>query len=105
MRDMPGIVLKGAALRRHWKELPGAVGMWLWSDFRGKRCGSVTVWRSERDLRGFVRWEIHAKIAKQYRNSGQMTSMSWVLPQLDRRAILSKAKLELADWKVQGSSK
>jgi hypothetical protein len=94
---LPGIALSGLSLQRRWNELPGAIGSWLWVDIGRRASGSVSVWRSEADMRNFVRWKPHIKIVSKYRLAGRMTSTSWIVPRLDRRAIRSEA----ARWLTQ----
>ncbi len=98
MIDMPRIMLSGWALQRRWEELPGAVGTWLWLDLARKRSGSVSVWRAESDMRNFVRWAPHVEIVRRNRQAGRMTSISWTLAKLDRRAIRTDATRRLSNW-------
>ncbi|MCK2218564.1 hypothetical protein MF672_032925 [Actinomadura sp. ATCC 31491] len=77
--DLPGIARHGLALSRLWPALPGAVGMWLWADLRGRRAGSLSVWRSEDDLRAFVRLPEHVRIIGAYRHRGTLRSRSWAV--------------------------
>jgi hypothetical protein len=97
LRHMPGIALSGFALKRRWREVPGAVGMWLWVDLQQRASGSVSVWRAENDMRNFVRWKPHIQIVSRYRLAGRMTSTSWRVARLDRRAIRTDADRWLAD--------
>jgi hypothetical protein len=95
--DLPRIAWDAYRLRRRWHELPGAVGVWLWLDWRGRKCGSVSVWRSERDMRAFVRWAPHVKIVKRYRSVGQSTTTSWTMAQFDRAAVRTRMKQVVSD--------
>ncbi|MEW9550697.1 antibiotic biosynthesis monooxygenase [Nonomuraea sp. NPDC050783] len=81
--DLPGIARQGLALSRLWPELPGAVGMWLWSDLPGRRAGSLSVWRSEADLRAFVRLPEHVRIMRAYRDRGTLRSRTWEIATLE----------------------
>ncbi len=98
MIDMPRIAWSGWALQRRWQELPGAIGVWLWLDLARKRTGSVSVWRTESDMRNFVRWVPHVEIVRRNRHAGRMTSKSWTLAKLDRRAIRIDAASLLSNW-------
>lgn len=98
MIDLPRIAWDAYALRRRWPELSGAVGVWLWLDWRGRRCGSVSVWQSERDMRSFVRWAPHVKIVKRYRSVGESTTTSWTMPEFDRDAVRTRMKQVVSDW-------
>ncbi|GAA2271438.1 hypothetical protein GCM10010149_11410 [Nonomuraea roseoviolacea subsp. roseoviolacea] len=95
--DLPGVYRAGLALRRSWPELPGAVGMWLWTEPLSGRCGSVSIWRDELALRRFVAWPDHVAIVRRYRGRGRLRSTTWTTAQPDpglwdrARAYLSEA--------------
>lgn len=74
-----GVYVAGVALREAWHEIDGAVGQWLWMapDPLCPRSGSVSVWRDESDLRGFVARPDHARIVRSYRHRGTMRSTLW----------------------------
>ncbi|MEW2120202.1 hypothetical protein AB0945_34500 [Streptomyces sp. NPDC005474] len=74
-RDLPGITRHGLALRRHWPQLEGAVGMWLWVAPWARRCGSVSVWTGRRALGEFVRLPEHVAIMDKYRERGTIRSV------------------------------
>jgi heme-degrading monooxygenase HmoA len=92
--DLPRIIWSGWTLKQRWGELPGAIGTWLWADLRRKRLGSVSIWRSEADMRNFVRWEPHAEIVRRNRQAGQILSTSWTTAELNNDALRSSA----IDW-------
>nr|WP_063571723.1 hypothetical protein [Luteibacter rhizovicinus] len=94
LTDLPRIALAGFALKRHWRELPGAIGTWLWVDIGERSSGSVSVWRAESDMRRFVRWPPHVEIVKRYRATGVMSSTAWVAPRFDPSAV----RREAAQW-------
>lgn len=87
MLDLPGIARRGLSLSRLWPSLPGAVGMWLWADIPGRRVGSLSVWRSESDLREFVRLRAHVEITREYRHRGTLRSRTWQVGAVDRAAL------------------
>ncbi|GKQ37956.1 hypothetical protein [Streptomyces sp. A012304] len=74
-RDLPGIARRGLALRRHWPQLDGAVGMWLWAAPLARRCGSVSVWTGRRALAAFIRLPEHVAIMDEYRERGTIRSV------------------------------
>ncbi|SEF75328.1 hypothetical protein SAMN05444920_101555 [Nonomuraea solani] len=76
LAGLPRAVLAGWRLSRHWPSLEGAVGLWLWVDLGRRRIGSVSVWRDEEALRGFVRLPEHVRIMRAYRGRGILTSGS-----------------------------
>lgn len=69
----------GLALRRTWQDVDGAIGLWLWTttDLLRPRSGSVSVWRDEKDLLGFVTRPDHRRIVRAYRHRGAMRSTVW----------------------------
>ncbi|MGI5440880.1 hypothetical protein ACQEV4_26920 [Streptomyces shenzhenensis] len=74
-RDVPGIIRRGFALRRHWPDLDGAVGMWLWVTPSARRCGSVSVWTGRRAMAEFIRLPEHVAIMNEYRERGTTRSV------------------------------
>ncbi|MEV4167664.1 hypothetical protein [Nonomuraea dietziae] len=74
---LPRACLAGWRLSRLWPELEGAVGLWLWAEPGARRIGSVSVWRSEADLRAFVRLPAHVAIMRAYRGRGELVSATW----------------------------
>lgn len=92
--DMPAVVLRGWRLKYYWPQLPGAVGIWLWTDALRLRCGSVSVWLTQVDMQRFVQGQLHRRTESRYRELGTMTSAAWTVNQLDRRAIRAQA----TDW-------
>ncbi|NUW31964.1 hypothetical protein HTZ77_11060 [Nonomuraea sp. SMC257] len=84
MRDLPGVYRDGLALRRSWSELPGAVGMWLWTEPLRGRCGSVSIWRDDVALRRFVAWPQHVAVVRRHRGHGRLRSTTWTTTSTDR---------------------
>ncbi|MEU6786515.1 hypothetical protein ABZ912_45595 [Nonomuraea angiospora] len=82
--DLPGVYHAGLTLRRAWPDLPGAVGMWLWTEPLAGRCGSVSIWQDEQALRKFVAWPDHVAIVRRYRGRGELRSTTWETTQPDR---------------------
>jgi hypothetical protein len=103
-RDLPGIVRRGFALRRHWPHLDGAVGMWLWATPRTRRCGSVSVWTGRRAMAGFVRLPEHVAIMDAYRERGTIRSVIWEYESSDVTQIRRDAETWLmADDRCRGA--
>ncbi|GGP02099.1 hypothetical protein LDL08_00110 [Nonomuraea glycinis] len=84
LHDLPGVYHAGLSLRRDWPRLPGAVGMWLWTEPLRGRCGSVSIWQDEQALRDFVAWPDHVTIMRRYRGRGRLRSVTWTAAQSDR---------------------
>jgi len=82
---------------RDWLQLPGAVGMWLWTEPRQGRCGSVAVWRDEKAMYRFVGRPDHVEIMRRYRDRGTTRSSTWTAQELEPGAIWSRAWLQLRE--------
>ncbi|MFE0101985.1 hypothetical protein [Streptomyces sp. NPDC059009] len=89
------IALAGLRLRRTWARTPGAVGMWLWTDPRGKRSGSVSVWADERSLGDFVARPDHLRTVRAHRGRGTMRATSWTAERFDPQDVWAAARLFL----------
>jgi hypothetical protein len=96
-RDLPRVWATGIRLRRAWPDRPGAVGLWLWAEPFRRRGGSVSVWRSEEDLRAFVRWAPHVEIMRRYRGSGDLESAAWQADSFDSAAAWAEASRRLRE--------
>jgi hypothetical protein len=94
--DLLRVYLTGMRLSRAWRSMSGAVGMWLWTKPLGKRSGSVSVWRSEEDLRRFVRWPRHVELMRGYRDAGELTSTTWREARFDATGIWARAAAQLS---------
>ena len=95
--DTPGVVATGLRLRLGWYAMRGAVGLWLWSIPLSRRSGSISVWESEDDLRGFVGLPKHVAIMRHYRERGSLRSTSWVAERFSRREIVDGALAWIAE--------
>jgi hypothetical protein len=95
LRDRIGAWVQGIRLRRAWPSMPGAIGLWLWVKPLSRRSGSVSVWRSEEDLRRFVGWPRHVAIMRRYRGAGELTSATWWAERFDAQQIWAAAERRL----------
>lgn len=100
-RDLPGIYRTGLALAARWPELPGAVGVWLWSQPLAGSSGSVSVWRSAESLRGFIRLPEHVRVMDRYRSRGSIRATTWTAEWGDRDALWSRARHWLTQTPTQ----
>ncbi|MEV5013591.1 hypothetical protein ACIGW1_05510 [Streptomyces sp. NPDC053780] len=98
-----GVNVAGAALRRGWGDVEGAIGLWLWSvpGLSRPRSGSVSVWRDEDGLRGFVARHDHVRIMRAYRDRGALRSTTWHTDRFDRNATQEDARGIIAEWSAQ----
>ncbi|GAA5168525.1 hypothetical protein GCM10023321_62740 [Pseudonocardia eucalypti] len=100
-RDLPGIYRTGLSLAARWPELPGAVGVWLWSLPLAGSSGSVSVWGSARALRGFIGLPEHVRVMDRYRTRGTVRAITWTVEWGDRNALWSRARHWLAQTPTQ----
>jgi hypothetical protein len=94
----PGIYWSGLRLREGWYAMPGAIGLWLWGRplDRG-RGGSISVWRSEADLRRFVGLPAHLAIMRRYRSLGALKSATWQMNSFTLSAARAAAQQRIED--------
>lgn len=98
-RDAPGVFLSALRLREGWYAMPGALGMWLWTrPLQRGRCGSVSVWESEADMRRFVRLPAHLAIVRKYRALGTLNSTTFSTDQPSPLAVQGAADRILREW-------
>jgi hypothetical protein len=95
-RDVAGAYWEGLRLRRLWGSVPGSLGLWLWGKPRRRRGGSISVWRDEDALRGFVGWERHVEVMRRYRGAGELTAATWQAERFDPAEIWARAWPRLA---------
>jgi heme-degrading monooxygenase HmoA len=97
-RAAPGVFLSALRLREGWYAMPGALGMWLWTrPLQRGRCGSVSVWESEADMRRFVALPAHLAIMRKYRSLGTLNSATFSIDQPLPLAVREAAGRILAD--------
>jgi hypothetical protein len=92
LRDAPRMVATGLRLRLGWYAMRGAVGLCLWSLPLARRSGSISVWTSEDDLRGFVGLPAHVEIMRRYRDRGSLRSTTWAAKQFASGEVLDGAR-------------
>ncbi|WP_280400217.1 hypothetical protein [Nocardia carnea] len=89
--DVQQIYALGLELGDTWPVLHGAVGVWLWGRPAQLRGGSISVWESERDMRRFVRWPVHARIMRDWRGRVRVAADSWRADRFDIEQIWLRA--------------
>jgi hypothetical protein len=77
-RDLPAIARDGLALARGWWALDGAIGDTLYVDARRRTGGSLSLWRSDADLRRFVGLPRHVAIMRRHRDRVTVRAATWV---------------------------
>ncbi|MEV3920401.1 hypothetical protein [Actinomadura coerulea] len=102
--DLPRAFHAGMALRRSWPDLEGAVGLWLWTDLRRRRCGSVSVWTGDAALRGFVAWPPHVAIMRRFRRRGTIRADTWWADAFDPAGTWARAERALAQAEAGAGS-
>jgi len=99
--DLVRVYLEGLRLRRAWPSLSGAVGMWTWTMPLRNRAGSVSVWRDESDLRRFIRWAPHVHVMRDYRDRGEVSSISWSETSFDPHSVWASAAARLTRVRLE----
>ncbi|MCX0273978.1 hypothetical protein NLM24_25455 [Nocardia zapadnayensis] len=89
--DVRQIYQEGLELGETWPVLQGAVGVWLWGRPAQLRGGSISVWDSERDMRRFVRWPVHARIMRAWRGRVRVATDSWQADRFDIESVWVRA--------------
>lgn len=95
-RHLPGMAWIALGLRAGWYGLPGAVGLYLWTDASRRCVGSLSVWTDEAYLRRWIGLPRHVQVMRRYRPRGAARSTQWTCETFDRSAILAEAKRRLA---------
>jgi hypothetical protein len=98
--DIPAMAWTAVALRAGWYGLPGAVGLYLWTDLSRRCVGSLSVWTDQADLRRWIELPRHVRVMRRYRRRGTTRSASWTCETFDRSAIHHDANRRLARGKL-----
>jgi hypothetical protein len=78
--DLAEIYRTGMDLGKNWPIMSGAVGLWLWGKPSELRGGSVSVWRTDDDLKRFVSWPVHLGIMENWRARIEVSTQRWSAP-------------------------
>jgi hypothetical protein len=90
-RDVPRVARAGMRFRGAWPQTEGALGLWVAGTVSGRRQVSVSVWRSEEDLRRFVRSPAHLQVMRDFRDAGDLITTAWTAERMDRSLIWRQA--------------
>jgi hypothetical protein len=101
-RYFPAMAWIGLGLRAGWYGLPGAVGLYRWTDVSQRCVGSLSVWTDEANLRRWIGLPRHVRVMRRYRPRGTARSTSWTCESFDRSAILDEAKRRLGSGELSG---
>jgi hypothetical protein len=71
---MAGVFWNGWMLRAAWPSFEGGVGVSISADLARRSTYTVSVWRSEQDLRAFVAHPAHLSVMKRYRSRLESSS-------------------------------
>ena len=98
-RHLPGAYRRGLQLRAGWYAIQGAIALSLWGQpLNHGRCGSLSVWRNESDLEGFIALPAHLAIMRRYRPLGTVQSSTWNAENYTPGAVRATAETLLRDW-------
>jgi hypothetical protein len=75
--------------------MPGALGLWLWTQPLAGRGGSVSVWAQEADLHRFIALPLHLAIMRRYRTRGTVESQTWRMDSFIPDAARAQARRRL----------
>jgi len=82
--SMPGVYWNGLRLRRAWPLFPGSIGVSISADWRRRTTYTVSLWRSEEDLRRFISHPEHLKLMRAYRPHMESSSFAtWSVDAFD----------------------
>lgn len=95
LRDVPSVWWAALRLRHAWPRLDGALGLWF-CVLPGKRSASISVWRNQEDLRGFVRSPAHVEVMRRHKHTGDLITIAWTAERFDRWLIWRQALERLA---------
>jgi hypothetical protein len=101
-RDLPAMGRVALGLRAGWYGLPGAVGLYLWTDVSRRCVGSLSVWTDEAALGRWIALPRHVQVMRRYRRRGATRSATWRCEAFDRSTVLDEAKRRLASGKLSG---
>ncbi len=91
--DLPGVYWHGLRLRRVWPRFPGSIGVSLSADAGRRSTYTVSLWRSEEDLRKFISHPSHLALMRAYRpRMESVASATWIVESFDLGEAWRKAR-------------
>jgi hypothetical protein len=96
--DMPGVYWNGLRLRRAWPRFPGSIGVSISADMARRSTYTISLWRSEEDLKKFVSHPEHLKLMRAYRPRMRSSSMAtWTVESFSLAQAWRRARQELTE--------
>jgi heme-degrading monooxygenase HmoA len=95
-RHLPLVFWNGLRLRAAWGENEGAIGLSIMADWRTRTTYTLSAWRSEDDLRRWVRGAAHARLMRAF--AARLESMAthgWIEDDFDLRAAWAEGRRHL----------
>src|SRR5262249_49245858 len=90
---MPGVYWNGLRLRRAWPLFPGSIGVSIAADWRRRSTYTISLWRSEEDLRKFVSHPAHLALMRAWRPRMESSSFTtWTVESFDLGEAWRKAR-------------
>jgi hypothetical protein len=99
-RDLPSMAWIALGLRAGWYGLPGAVGLYLWTDVPRRCVGSLSVWTDGADLERWIGLPRHVQVMRRYSPRGTARSTKWTCETFDRSAILAEGTRRLTSGEL-----
>jgi hypothetical protein len=98
LMDLPVVGFHAMRLRQGWGGRPGSVGLLVGSEPLKRTTYSISVWRSEEDLRAFLRAPDHAPLIRRYKpRLAASTSANWRTDAFDVDEAWAEAARRLAE--------
>lgn len=94
-RDLPSVVVRGTGVRGRWASVPGAVGLASGVDPLRRETWTTSAWRSEDDLRTFLRTAEHRKLMRDYGRRLHVDAVTWTTDRLDVVDAVNQARRRL----------
>jgi hypothetical protein len=98
---IPIVSLHAMRLRHGWGRRPGAVGLLVGGKPLQRTTYSISVWRSEEDLKAFLRAPDHAPLIRRFRDRlDESTSVVWRTDSFDVGDAWDEATRRLAEKRL-----
>ncbi|MDR3415467.1 MAG: hypothetical protein P4L83_04695 [Nevskia sp.] len=93
LRDLPGVFLAGLRLRRQWSAMEGAIGLSMAGRVLRRTTYTISVWRSEAELRRFLGSPAHQRLVRRYRGRVESSAAAqWQVETFDLAQAWNEAR-------------